>query len=97
MPNKQVQSQQDEVRIISKSPSIAVDGTNIVFNNEQGYGDLTFLQTAQKVNHVIDAIGVASVRLNLAQFRSLRDILNQLVNEQEKKLTDEKEKTTSKR
>lgn len=79
-----------EFRMVSKSPTIAVDGSNIKVNR-QGYGDLTFIQVAGEVNNVIDVIGVASVRLTLNQFKNLRDTLTKVIEDHEKKVTNEKE------
>ena len=88
-------TQVKEFRMISKPPTIAVDGSNIKVNS-QGYGDLTFVQVVGEANNVVDVIGVASVRHTLNQFKNLRDTLSKVIEDHERKVANEKEKPIQK-
>lgn len=79
----------EELKLLSKPPTLAVDG-NAIGLNDKNYGDLTFFQIAQKVDNIVQANGVASIRMTLEQFKLLRDSLIKVIEEHEKKMAEKK-------
>ena len=75
-----------EIQIISKPPTLSVDG-NSVFITDQGYGDITFIQVVNRNEDVIQAIGVASVRLPLDQLKSFNESLTSAIKDHEEKMS----------
>lgn len=78
-----------ELKLLSKPPTLAVDG-NFIGLNDKNYGDLTFFQISNQTKEVVEANGVASIRMTLEQFKLLRDSLIKVIGEHEKKMTEKK-------
>ncbi|MCL5019779.1 MAG: hypothetical protein M1426_04840 [Patescibacteria group bacterium] len=73
-----------ELKLLSKPPTLAVDG-NFIGLNDKNYGDLTFFQISNQTDKVVEANGVASIRMTLEQFKLLRDSLIKVIDEHQKK------------
>lgn len=78
-----------ELKLLSKPPTLAVDG-NFIGLNDKNYGDLTFFQISNQTDEIVEANGVSSVRMTLEQFKLLRDSLIKIIEEHEKKMTEKK-------
>lgn len=73
------------MRLLSKPISIAADGNSLTLNSDN-VGDLTFFQVNRKEGNIIEANGVASIRLTLNGLKVLRDLLINAINNHEKKM-----------
>lgn len=91
MPERKSQNKQQELRIVSKPPTVVADGHALLMNNPES-GDLIFLQIRNKQSDMVEAEGVASIRLNLDQLRALSRVINEAVSEQETQINKQKVK-----
>lgn len=81
----QPKKKRDELRLLSKPVSFAADGNSLMLNTDN-VGDLTFFQISRKEGNVVEANGVASVRLTINGLKVLRDMLINAINDHEKKM-----------
>jgi len=87
---QQPKKKQEELKLLSKPVSIAADG-NLLTLNTDNVGDLTFFQVSHKEGNVVEAIGVASIRLTLNGLKILRDLLTNAINDHEKKMASKRQ------
>lgn len=84
MSNTQDKKQQ-ELRLISKPISVATDGNSLTLNTNN-VGDLTFFQIKSKTGNIVEAVGVASIRVTFNDVKKLRDLLTRAIADHEKKM-----------
>lgn len=66
---------QKQVKLLSKTPTLAVDG-NGVFINDKNVADLVFFQIIQETPESIDVNGVASLRMDVPQLEQFVETIN---------------------
>lgn len=79
------QQKAPELKILSRPHAMAVDGNSIVVQDDQKYGDLTFFQIYNKVDNVLEAHGVATLRLTVDQLKALNNMLGKVISAHEEK------------
>ena len=75
---------QVNLKLLSKPITVAVDGHSINIT-DRDIADLLFFQVSQQVGEILEANGVASIRMTLSQLKEFKDILTKIIAEHEAK------------
>ena len=78
-----------QVKILSKPLAMVVDGHGIKLNNST-FGELFFFQISEETKETIEIRGIANIRMTISQFKELKNAIDHLINEHEKKISEKK-------
>lgn len=74
-----------QVKILSKPLAMVVDGHGIKLNNSM-FGELFFFQISDQTKETIEVRGIANIRMTISQFKELKDAIDSLIKDHEKKV-----------
>lgn len=82
MPKQKIAKQ--ELKIVSKPPALATDGSGIHMN-DNGDAEIVFFQITSKKDGYVEAQGVSSIRMRINELKIFYDLLTKAISNYEDK------------